>query len=139
VAEPVQTPPSGPPPRAGGLNPPAVRTETIDLAVDDGTSMRAHVARPDDAGRRPGLLLCQEAYGVNAHIRDVAGRFARVGYVVIAAELYHRTAAGKQYVNVEISDADHAFFCDARQSFHPAAAREAWALTLAFLEDALRD
>jgi carboxymethylenebutenolidase len=37
-------------------------------------------------------------------------------------------------VNVEISDADHGFFCDARPSYNPAAAKVAWSLTRAFLE-----
>jgi carboxymethylenebutenolidase len=36
-------------------------------------------------------------------------------------------------VNVEFSDADHGFFCDARSSYNPNAARQAWALALAFL------
>jgi carboxymethylenebutenolidase len=215
--------------------------------------MRAFVARPEKSGKRPGLLLCQEAYGVNAHIRDVAQRFAREGYVAIAPELFHRTAptgfeapydkfaltqphmqalttenleadvraahawltqdsgtdpnrivavgfcmggrvsyiaatsiplkaavsfygggiapalvgrapraqapilffwgardthipddqrraivdalatAGKSYVAVVFSDSGHAFFCDARPSYHRPSATEAWALTLAFL------
>jgi carboxymethylenebutenolidase len=42
-------------------------------------------------------------------------------------------AAGKNFVNVEISNADHAFFCDARPSYNPAAAALAWPLTLNFL------
>jgi len=42
-------------------------------------------------------------------------------------------AAGKNFVNVEISNADHAFFCDARASYNPTAALLAWPLTLAFL------
>jgi carboxymethylenebutenolidase len=42
-------------------------------------------------------------------------------------------AAGKNFVNVEISNADHAFFCDARPSYSPTAALLAWPLTLAFL------
>ena len=217
--------------------------------------MRAYVARP--AGNpRAGLIVFQEAFGVNAHIRDLTERFARQGYLAIAPELFHRTApgfegsytdfpavvphmqaltdtgltadgraaldwiqsqqkglatgaigycmggrtaclaaitlpvtcavsyygggiapggmfpnlidrlkdvkspvmffwggkdahigpeavqavnsgmraAGKSYVNVEFSDADHGFFCDARASYNPAAAAQAWPLTLAFLE-----
>ena len=43
-------------------------------------------------------------------------------------------AAGKTDVHVEIADADHAFFCDQRPSYNAHAAREAWALTLAFLK-----
>jgi len=42
------------------------------------------------------------------------------------------TSAGKKYVNVEFSDADHAFFCDERASFNADAAELAWGLTLEF-------
>jgi carboxymethylenebutenolidase len=41
--------------------------------------------------------------------------------------------AGKDFINVEFSDADHGFFCDARASYNPTAAAEAWPFTLAFL------
>jgi carboxymethylenebutenolidase len=228
----------------------------VQLSVSDGSTMRAWVARPKEEGPHPGLLVFQEAFGVNAHIRDVAGRFAREGFVAVAPELFHRTgagfdgryddfpsviphmkalndasmavdhraafdwlrgavgpqppisaigycmggraaflaaitlplaaaisyygggiapnasnpgllgrvsaiqsrlllfwggrdkhippdqvravtdalrAAGKNFVNVEISNADHAFFCDARASYSPSAALLAWPLTLAFL------
>jgi carboxymethylenebutenolidase len=228
----------------------------VQMSVNDGTTMRAWAARPKEEGRYPGLLVFQEAYGVNAHIRDIAGRFAREGFVAVAPELFHRTgagfegryddfpstaphmkalndasmaadlraghdwlrgtigpdipifaigycmggraaflaaltlplagaisyygggiapnatnpgllgrasglqapllsfwggrdkhippeqvravsdalrAAGKNFVNVEISNADHGFFCDARASYSPAAALLAWPLTLAFL------
>jgi carboxymethylenebutenolidase len=228
----------------------------VQLSVNDGTTMRAWAARPKEEGAHSGLLVFQEAYGVNAHIRDIAGRFAREGFVAVAPELFHRTgaafegryddfpstashmkalndasmaadlraahdwlrgtigpaipifaigycmggraaflaaltlplagaisyygggiapsaanpgllgrasgiqaplllfwggrdkhippeqvrlvtdalrAAGKNFVNVEISNADHGFFCDARASYSPAAALLAWPLTLAFL------
>jgi carboxymethylenebutenolidase len=229
----------------------------VQLSVNDGSTMQAWVARPKEEGAYPGLLVFQEAFGVNAHIRDVAGRFAREGFVAVAPELFHRTAApgtevryddfpsamphmkalndasmaadhraafdwlrgsigaelpifavgycmggraaflaaltlplagaisyygggiapnasnpgllgravgvqapllffwggrdkhippeqvravtdalrgaGKNFVNVEISNADHAFFCDARASYSPVAALLAWPLTLAFL------
>ena len=45
--------------------------------------------------------------------------------------------AGKPYVNVVMSDAGHGFFCDERASFNAQAAKEAWALTLAFLREKL--
>jgi carboxymethylenebutenolidase len=54
--------------------------------------MGAYVARPEGGGPHPGLLLFQEAFGVNHHIRSVGDRFAAEGYVVIAPELFHRTA-----------------------------------------------
>jgi len=43
------------------------------------------------------------------------------------------TKAGKPYVNVSFSYADHGFFCDARPSYNASAAGLAWALTLQFL------
>lgn len=230
-----------------------ITTEKIEIEVADGTVMSAHLAKPIGGGRRPGLLVLQEAFGVNAHIRDVAERFAREGFAALAPELFHRTAsgfdgnyadfssvmphyqaltvdglsadlsaahawlserggvapgnvsaigfclggraaflansllplkaavsfygagiapallerapkmaapillawggrdahippeqiasvtgalraAGKSFVNVEFGDADHGFFNDARTSFHPASAAQAWALTLEFLK-----
>jgi carboxymethylenebutenolidase len=62
------------------------------LTVADGTQMHAYVARPQASGPAPGLLLFQEAFGVNGHIRNVADRLAAAGYVVVAPELFHRTA-----------------------------------------------
>jgi carboxymethylenebutenolidase len=234
-----------------------IKSEHVTLKVSDGTTMRAWVARPSAGAEHPGILVFQEAFGVNAHIRDIATRLASEGYLAIAPELFHRTgpgfegryddfpsvvphmrsltddgmeadqraahewlrangaadsrisavgyclggraaflaaltlplacaisyygggivqsannpgllgrvrelqapmlffwggrdkhitpdqiraatdalrAAGKSFVNVEISDADHGFFCDARASYNPAAAAQAWPLTLAFLK-----
>lgn len=71
-----------------------VKTEYVTLQVADGTTMQAYVARPDDAVMRNGILVFQEAFGVNAHIRDVTERFAREGYIAIAPEMFHRTAPG---------------------------------------------
>ena len=71
-----------------------LHTERVALQVSDGTSMNAYVAAPAEGGKTPGLLVFQEAFGVNAHIRDVAERFARQGYVAIAPELFHRTGPG---------------------------------------------
>jgi carboxymethylenebutenolidase len=233
---------------------PNITTDKHTLAVADGSSMQAFVARPEEKGSFPGMLVFQEAFGVNAHIRDVTQRIAREGYVAIAPELFHRSAApglevryddfpsamphmkalteqglsddvratyewlrdsthvvpdrigsigfcmggrvsflanattelraaisfygggiapallphaanlhapmvffwggldkhipqdqirsvidavkaaGKPYINVEISDADHGFFCDARPSYNPVAAKEAWSLVVSFLE-----
>jgi carboxymethylenebutenolidase len=66
----------------------------VELTVSDGTQMSAYVARPEHEGPHPAVIVLQEAYGVNAHIRDVTERFAREGYVAIAPELFHRTAPG---------------------------------------------
>ena len=42
--------------------------------------------------------------------------------------------AGKSFVDVTFSNADHGFFCDARASYRPAAASQAWSLTQAFFD-----
>lgn len=73
----------------------ALRSEWVALPVSDGTSMNAYVARPATSSpSAPAIAVFQEAFGVNAHIRDVAERFAALGMVAIAPELFHRTAAG---------------------------------------------
>jgi carboxymethylenebutenolidase len=68
--------------------------ERIELKVADGTTMHAHVARPANPTKAPGILVFQEAFGVNEHICDIARRFADVGFTAIAPELYHRTGTG---------------------------------------------
>lgn len=70
----------------------AIVTENVELEVLGTTPMAAYVARPATSGPHPGLLVFQEAYGVNAHIRDVVDRFANQGFATIAPELFHRTA-----------------------------------------------
>lgn len=231
--------------------------QTISLAVKDGSSMNAHVAMPEGDGVFPAVIVLQEAFGVNHHIRDVTERIAKEGYVAIAPELFHRTApAGfegsykdfsqvaphvqavtpesaaadleavyqwlqaqkqvqtelvasigfcmggrvsfiansllpikaaisfygsgiqnlldrvphlnapmlffwggqdqhirpehirsvidglregkKPYTNVEISYADHGFFCNEREAYHPEAAAEAWSLVTVFLRERLK-
>jgi carboxymethylenebutenolidase len=229
---------------------PIVHSEWVDLSVGDGTTMRAWVAQPEAQPARRGVLVFQEAFGVNAHIREVTERFAAAGFVAISPELFHRTApgfdgryddfpaamaqlklikvegldadvhaafgwleqagvagnaaavgycfggrvsfvansavplkaavsyygghipplldraarlsgpmlffwggldhhipveqrqavvagvsdAGKTFVDVLFSNADHGFFCSARPSFHAQAAAQAWSLTLSFLD-----
>ena len=70
-----------------------MKTEYVNLSVDDGTSMRAYVARPDGKPKA-GLIVFQEIFGINSHIRDVTERFGRQGLLAIAPELFHRTAPG---------------------------------------------
>ena len=49
----------------------------VTLAVADGTEMRAYAAFPSSTGPAPGIILLQEAFGVNHHIRSVADRLAQ--------------------------------------------------------------
>jgi carboxymethylenebutenolidase len=51
----------------------------------------------------------------------------------INAVIANMETAGKDFINVKISYADHGFNCDERASFNKTASKEAWALTHAFL------
>ena len=62
-----------------------IETEEVTIPVSDATLMRIYVARPKGAARG-GLLVFQEIFGVNEHIRDVTSRFAREGYLAAAPE-----------------------------------------------------
>lgn len=64
------------------------------LSVSDGSSMRAYVAYPEAVNNLPAVLVFQEAFGVNAHIRNITKRIAHEGYYAVAPELYHRSGAG---------------------------------------------
>ena len=66
-----------------------VRTEEVTLEVD-GQKMPTFLALPEGQGPRPAVLVFEEIFGVNVHIRDVAQRLAREGYVAIAPDYHHR-------------------------------------------------
>jgi carboxymethylenebutenolidase len=236
---------------------PEIRTSAVTLPVADGTTMAGYLAVPTAPGPHAAVIVIQEIFGVNAHIRDLTERFARAGYLALAPEMFHRFApgyqgsyddipasialmskltpegmtadlaaahawlaarndvrpgriaaigycmggrlaflanatlplgaavsyygggiatnhlelagalhgpqllvwagndpwipaadrdrvhaavrdAGKRCVNVEFSGVNHGFFCDARSDYDAGASRQAWALTLAFLEHWLR-
>lgn len=67
--------------------------ETINLTAEDGHRLSAYHATP--AGTpRGGLVLAQEIFGVNHHIRNVCDAFAADGYEVIAPALFDRVERG---------------------------------------------
>ena len=51
-----------------------------------------YIARPEQPGSYPAILLIHELFGLVPHIKDIAVRFAREGYVAIAPDLYTREA-----------------------------------------------
>jgi carboxymethylenebutenolidase len=67
--------------------------ERVTLSTPEGP-MHAFVASQDAGDGRSEIVVFQEAFGVNAHIRDVTERCARLGTVAIAPELFHRTSPG---------------------------------------------
>ena len=63
--------------------------QTITLKAKDGFSLGAYRADPDGKPRGA-IVVIQEIFGVNHHIRDVADRYAALGYVAIAPQVFDR-------------------------------------------------
>ncbi|MFO1026620.1 MAG: dienelactone hydrolase family protein [Acetobacteraceae bacterium] len=66
--------------------------ETIKLKSADGIEFSAYVTGPANATK--GIVVIQEIFGVNHHIRDMADRFGAQGYAVIAPAVYDRVQPG---------------------------------------------
>lgn len=66
----------------------ALITKMIDFPSNEHTTP-GYLARPDDEAQHPGLVVIQEWWGLLPHIKDVAERFARAGFVALAPDLYH--------------------------------------------------
>lgn len=74
----------------------------IDLKAADGTAIPAYVAQPAGAPKG-GIVVIQEIFGVNSHIRAVADGYAAAGYLVVAPSTFHRV---KQDVELGYSKDD---------------------------------
>ena len=61
----------------------------ITLTAADGFELGAYRADPEGPARG-GLVVIQEIFGVNVHIRDLCDRFAEVGYLAVAPAVYDR-------------------------------------------------
>lgn len=61
----------------------------VQVPAADGR-MSGFAARPTAHGKFPAVIVVQEAFGLNDHIKDVAARLAREGYVTLAPDLYYR-------------------------------------------------
>ncbi len=66
---------------------------TIELTAADGHRLAAYVAQPAGAARGA-LVVLQEIFGVNSHIRAVADGYAADGYLAIAPALFDRSERG---------------------------------------------
>lgn len=69
---------------------------TIELTAADGLKVDGYLTGPANATK--GIVVLQEIFGVNHHIRDMADRFAAAGYKVIAPAMFDR--AGKKGVDL---------------------------------------
>jgi carboxymethylenebutenolidase len=69
-----------------------MQTEMLTIDGPDG-AMKLYRAAPDGEATAA-VVVIQEAFGLNEHIQDVTRRFADLGYVAVAPELFHRAGGG---------------------------------------------
>jgi carboxymethylenebutenolidase len=65
-----------------------VKINNGDLQID------AYLATPATEGTFGAIIVIQEIFGVNSHIRDVTERIAKLGYIAITPAMFQRTAPG---------------------------------------------
>lgn len=56
----------------------------------EGVTVKAFLTGPKPKGRYPAVIVVQEWWGLNDHMKDVARRYAREGYAAIVPDLYSR-------------------------------------------------
>jgi carboxymethylenebutenolidase len=54
-----------------------------------GSDVNGAIAEPRGTGKAPAVVLVQEYWGVNAHVKDLVDRLAAEGFLVVAPDLYH--------------------------------------------------
>ncbi len=65
-----------------------IKTSSITYPAN-GLDGMGYLAQPDDGAPHPGVIVIQEWWGLDGHIKDIAERFAREGFVALAPDLYH--------------------------------------------------
>ncbi len=100
----------------------AIAAKTPD--AKHGGSFMAYVARPA-APKAPALVLIQEIFGLNDWIRAVADGYAKLGYLVVAPDLFWRQQPGTQITDREMPRAFELY-----QGFNPALGLEDLMVTL---------
>jgi carboxymethylenebutenolidase len=86
---------AGAAPAAGAASPLSVPADDPDITASDvtyqsDTEIKAYLARPAAEGTYPGVIVIHENRGLTDHIRDVARRVAKAGYVALAPDLASR-------------------------------------------------
>ncbi|WP_295854950.1 dienelactone hydrolase family protein [uncultured Xylophilus sp.] len=79
-------------------------SSTVTLTSADGFQFPAYVAEPSGAPKGAVVVL-QEIFGVNSHIRSVADGYAAEGYLAVAPSTFHRVEQG---VELGYAEADMA-------------------------------
>ncbi len=84
----------------------SVTTDDPDVTASDiefdgpASTMFGYLAEPTKAGSFPGVVVIHEIFGLNDHIRDVARRLAKVGFIALAPDLASRSGGSATAANV---------------------------------------
>ena len=87
-AQPIVTPSDG------------LTVEEVLIPNGEAAPLPAYVARPQDRGRHPAIIVVNEIWGIHAYIKDVCRRFARLGYVAVAPAFFHRAGDPSQLTDM---------------------------------------
>lgn len=68
-------------------------TQMVTYPDTDGETLSGYLARPSSGEPAPVVIVIQEWWGLNEHIKDVTRRFAREGFVALAPDLYKGAVA----------------------------------------------
>ena len=101
----------------------------IDIATARGETFSGYLSLPP-TGHGPGIVLIQEIWGVNTHIRALADQYALDGYVVLAPDLFWRLAPR---VDLAYDEAGSARAFELYQTVDTTQAAEDVASTVGFL------
>src|SRR5271170_685844 len=73
--------------------------ESLVTLPTTGGPMDLHCFLPDSPAkeRLPAIIIIQEAFGVNPHIKRLCRRVAETGYAVFSPELFHRSGSGLEF------------------------------------------
>lgn len=71
--------------------------DSLRLAAADGHRFAAYRSRPKEGKPKGGLVVIQEIFGANRHIRGVADAYAAEGYLCLAPSLFDRIEPGLEY------------------------------------------
>lgn len=69
-----------------------MRTEMVSFR-SNGDKTDGYLAEPGDGKHHPGVVVIQEWWGLEPHVKDIVERVARAGYIAVAPDLYHGKVA----------------------------------------------
>jgi carboxymethylenebutenolidase len=85
-------------------NDPALASSEVKFAASDGAAIGGYLTRIKGDDRRPAVVVIHQWNGIDDHIRDVARRFAKAGYVALAPDLLSRQGGTGSFPSVSAAN-----------------------------------